>query len=416
METHTVLGIAGSDRGLTLSPEERRRHIGVFGATGVGKSTLLRHVLAQDMARGDGVLLLDPHGDLAEAVLADVPARRSNHVCYVNVADLEHPVGLNVLEDVHADDRAVAVDNVVAALRAIWHDSWGPRMELILRHAATALIETNGASLVLLPRLLTDAAYRARVVARLANPLTRAFFVERFDRWRDGYREEAIEPVLNKVEALLLSPALRNILGQATSTLHFEHALAHGRIVIANLAKGLIGESHAHLLGALLLARVQAAAMARARVAAEARRDFHVVIDEAHNFGTQTIAALLSEGRKYGLSLTIATQYLAALDDGTRAALLGNVSTLVSFRVGSEDALVLAPKFNRTHQAFNPQALQELARGDAIVRFPDEDSAQLRVPEPRLVLPSADTLKRQSRRHYSRSRRIVEAKIIRALG
>lgn len=415
MDPSTYIGTTGSGHDFTLVPDERRRHIGIFGATGVGKSTLLRDLLAQDIARGDGVLLLDPHGDLAEAVLTDVPARRSNHVCYFNVADLPHPVALNVLEDVHPDDRATVVDGFVGALRAIWHESWGPRMELILRHAAEVLVETPGASLAMLPRLLTDAEYRARVMPRVANPLTRAFFSHRFDGWRDSYREEAIEPVLNKVEAFLFSPAIRNILGQAKSTLHLEHALAHDRIVVANLAKGLIGESNAHLMGALLLARMQAAGMARARITEDQRRNFHIVIDEAQNFGTQTIAALLSEGRKYGLTLTIATQYLAALDERTRAALLGNVGTLMCFRLGSDDAEVLAPRFNRPHQPYNPHALQELERGQALVHGADADAMLVHIPAPPTNGRAADAVKKQSHRHYTRPREDVEQRLTRAL-
>jgi len=288
-------------------------------------------------------------------------------------------------------------------------------MELILRHAADVLVETPGASLALLPRLLTDAAYRASVVPRVANPLTRAFFSNRFDHWRDSYREEAIEPVLNKVEAFLFSPAIRNILGQATSTLHLEHALAHDRLVIANLAKGLIGESNAHLMGALLLARTQTAGMARVRIAEHQRRNFHIVIDEAQNFGTHTIAALLSEGRKYGLTLTIATQYLAALDDLTRAALLGNVGTLVCFRVGNDDADVLAPRFDRLHQPYNPHALQELERGQALVHSADADAMLVHIPAPSSSGRTADAVKKQSRRHYARPREHVEQRLARAL-
>jgi hypothetical protein len=416
MDPSTYIGTTGSGHDLSLVPDERRRHIGIFGATGVGKSTLLCSILAQDIARGDGVLLLDPHGDLAEAVLTDVPGWRRNHVCYLNVADLAFPVAFNVLEDVAPDDRATAVDGLIAGMRAIWVDSWGPRMELILRHAATVLIECPGASLAMLPRLLIDAEYRARLVSRVSNPLTRAFFAQRFERWRDSFREEAIEPVLNKVEAFLLSSAIRHILGQATSTLHLEHALAHGRVVVANLAKGLIGETNAHLLGALVLARVQAAGMGRARVAIEQRRPFHVVIDEAQNFGTRTLAALLSEGRKYGLSLTIATQYLAALDEVTRAALLGNVGTLIAFRLGAGDAATLAPLFDRMHQPFNPQAFQDLPRGQAVVHFPDDDTARLTIHPPRVGHGNADAVKQQSRRHYGRPRRLVEARLARALG
>lgn len=410
MEPHTFIG--SGDRYLGLSADERRQHIGIFGATGVGKSTLLRQIAAQDIARGDGFLLIDPHGMLAEEVLHHIPAWRHNHVAYFHPGDLDYPIALNVLEDVHPDERAAAVDAVVTAMRSIWRDSWGARLEIILRHSATALIETRNASLALLPRLLTDDAYRKRIVAQLESPLTRAFFDQRFETWRETYRNEAIDPVLNKIEAFLSFPAIRNIIGQARSTLHFVHAMDRARIVIANLSKGVLGESAAHLIGSLLIARVQTAGMSRAA----GGRDFHVMIDEAQNFGTDTIATLLSESRKFGISLTLATQYLAGLTDATRAALLGNVGTLVVYRVGNEDAEALAPEFHRLHESFNAQALRELSLGEVIARSPSHDTLRLMIDPLPLPQGSVDRIKRQSRRHYGVPRTQVEDRITRALG
>lgn len=413
MEPHTVLGWHGHAE-ISLSADERRRHIAVFGSTGVGKSTLLRRIAAQDISRGDGLLLVDPHGTLAEQVLADVPPQRHNHVCYLSPADIEFPIGLNVLEDVHPDARAAAVDAVVSAMRGIWRETWGARLEIILRHAATTLMETPGASMALMPRLLTDDEFRLSVVSRIQSPLTRSFFDQRFNLWRDTYRNEAVDPVLNKIEAFLAFPAIRNMLGQARSTLHFSHAMERRRVVIANLGKGVIGESAANLLGALLIARVQTAGMARS--GAPSNPDFHVIVDEAQNFGTESIASLLSEARKFGLSLVLATQYLSGLTDATRAATLGNVGTLISYRVGSDDAGALAPEFNGLHQAFNPQALRDLGRGEAILRTPSLDTARVEVD----ALPPGDgdaaAVKRQSRRHYGISRSVVEHRLHRALG
>ena len=416
METHThIADVRAGSQPVSLTLDQRLRHLAVLGATGVGKSTLLRHLAAQDMAGGDGLLLLDPHGDLAHDVLGDVPRWRRNHVCYLNVPDLDWPVALNVLDDPGPDHRAAAVDAVVGAMRAIWLESWGPRMETILRHAATALMAAPGASLVQLPRFLTDDAFRVRTLRHATDPLTRAFFERRFDAWRETYRDEVIDPVLNKIEAFLAFPAIRNVLGQSSSTLHLDQALARGRIVIVNLAKGLIGETAAHLMGALLIARVQAAAMARASLPQTERRPFHLLIDEAQNFGTDAIAALLSEGRKYGLSLTIATQYLVALPERTRASLLGNAGTLVVFRSSSEDAALLAAKFDRSHQAFNPTALLELERGEALVRTSGDDARLVRLPPPAAMFESVAVM-RQSRRHFARQRADVEARIMRALG
>ena len=225
---HTLLGT--SSRGdVTLTADDRVRHIAVVGATGSGKSNLLRFIARQDIERGDGILLLDPLGDLSEAVMGDIPVSRWNHVCYLNVADLAHPVGLNLLQDTGPDDRARVVDGLVAAMRSIFYEFWGPRMEIILRHSSSALIELGNGSLVLLPRLLTDDRYRAEVVARLANHDTRNFFNSRFGKWRDSFREEAIDPVLNKLEAFLAFPAIKNILGQSPSTLDLHYAMQHRR-------------------------------------------------------------------------------------------------------------------------------------------------------------------------------------------
>jgi hypothetical protein len=411
---YTILG--SSSRGeVTLSLDDRVRHLAVIGATGSGKTNLLRHIARQDITRGDGLLLLDPMGDLSEAVLGDVPSSRHNHVCYLNVADLEQPVGLNVLEDTGPDDRARAVDGVVAAMRSIFYESWGPRMEIILRHACTALIETGNGSLLLLPRLLTNDAYRKQVVAKLANAETRTFFCTRFASWRDTFRDEAIDPVLNKVEAFLAFPSIKNILGQSPSTLDLSYAMQNRRLVIVNLAMGTIGETGARLMGALVLAHLRAAAMARARIPIAERQPFHLIADEVHAFGPASIARLLQETRQFRLSITMATQFLDALADSTRAALLGNAKTLIAFRCAPGDASILAQNFNRLHQTFNEMALLELDDGEAMVAAANHEAVRVSVPAPTAINPNHQ-VKKQSRRHYGRSRVDVERYIARQLG
>jgi len=415
MDPLTYIGTTQSASTLALDAGQRARHIALFGATGVGKSTLLLNLVAQDIARGDGLLLLDPRGDLAERALSLVPRNRNNQVCYINLSDLAHPVGLNLLEDVAPDARALIVDGVVSAMRSIWSDSWGPRLEQILRHGARALLETPNASIVLLPRLLTDPPFRASVLRRVSHPLTRSFFETRFNGWRDDYREQAIDPVLNKIDAFLFSEAIKNVIGQASSTLHLEQAMERQRIVIANLSKGLVGETNAYLMGALLLARAQAAAMGRAAMPEGERRPFHILIDEAQNFGVGMVGQLLSEARKYGVTITIATQFLDALPDAVRASVLANVGTLIAFRVGHDDALALAPEFDREHQAFNPHMLQQLATGEAMVRVAASGGALVSLPEAPEPVGDAERVRRQSRLHYGRPREAVESKIIAAL-
>lgn len=215
MEYATYLGSIQSGYGavpIGISDEQRLQHLALLGSTGVGKSTLMRRIAAADIARGASILYVDPHGDDAEALLDYVPAWRHNHVCYLNLGDLSAPVALNILEDTHPGDRAATADALVSALRDIWFESWGPRMEIILRHSALALLEYPNASVVLIPRLLTDDAFRGSVVARVSNPLTRGFFEQRFDEWKTAYRGEAVEPVLNKLDAVLSFPSILNSL------------------------------------------------------------------------------------------------------------------------------------------------------------------------------------------------------------
>jgi type IV secretion system coupling TraD/TrwB family protein len=415
MDAHTI--IAGDDDAVVLTALHRRRHIAVIGATGSGKTSLLLNIFAQDCARGDGVLYIDPLGDDAERALGLIPRERLNQVCYFNVADREHPVAMNILEDVAPDDRERLADNVVSAMRGIWADlGWGARMEQILRHSLVALIETPGASLVLLPRLLTDDAFRERITRRISNPLSRNFFQNRFEKWRAEYREEAIDPVLNKIESFLFSPIVRNALGQSRSTLDFTHEMARRHIVIANLAKGVIGETEAHLLGALMIARVQAAGLARLHLPDEQRPDFHMILDEAHDFGTGAIPSLLSQARHYGVSLILATQFLSALTEKTQAALLANPATLVVFGVASPDAKLLAPEFDRAQQAFSSHALVAQSRGQATVRIRGDDAHILDLPPPPSSLGHEDLMRRQSRRHYGTSRAKVEPMIAKLLG
>jgi hypothetical protein len=269
--------------------------------------------------------------------------------------------------------------------------------------------------LVLLPRLLTDDGYRAQVVSRLANHDTRTFFGTRFASWRDNFRDEAIDPVLNKVEPFLAFPSIKNILGQNRTRLNLSYAMQHRRIVIVNLAMGTVGETAARLMGALVLGHVRAAAMARAAIPVAERHPFHLIADEVHAFGPASIARLLQETRQFRLSITMATQFLDALTDSTRAALLGNAKTLIAFRCAPGDARTLAQNFNRLHQDFNETALLELDDGEAMVAAAGREAVRVSVPPPAPINPS-DTVKKQSRRHYGRSRASVEAYIARQLG
>jgi len=325
------------------------------------------------------------------------------HVCLMDLADLDWVVGMNVLEAAHPDDHARVADAFVSALRDISHESWGPRMESILRHAAVALLEVPQTTIALIPRLLTDDTFRRNVVTHVTNPLTRHFFLDRYEEWRVAFRGEAIEP-----DAALSFPAILHSVGSHRRTLKLEDAMQGRRIVLVNLAKGLLGESGASVMGALLIARARTAAMTRARLSPEERVDFHVLVDEVQNFATNSIPSALAELRKFRVSLTFSTQILSGLSERTRSAMLGTTGTLVAFRTGPEDAQVIAPKFDELHRMFNAAALNELARGEAMIKMGAQDVRRVQTPPPSGGLGSAEVVKRQARRHYARRRTDVE--------
>jgi DNA helicase HerA-like ATPase len=404
---HTHLGTSSTGREHWLTLEARLRHIAVNGKTGYGKSTLLKSLLAQDIARGDGVLLLDPAGTLAEEALALVPPWRHNHVCYFNIADRDFPIGFNIYADVPPERRSTLAEQVVSTFKSIWSDIWGPQLERLLRASSLALLDTPGTSMVDILRLYFDPDFRARTLARCRNPIARVFFEREFGAWSPDFLDKAISPVLNKLEAFLAHDLVRNILGQAESTLHLEQALARRRIVIVNLARGAIGDAPAFLMGSLILARVEAAALGRDLGAAS---PFHVFIDEAQNFRSGVIGSMYSQIRKFKVSLFLVTQDFSALDQPTRAAIIANAETIVCFRLSPDDAEDMARLFNREHQDFNPVALQSLGVGEAHFH-----GGRLIVDPDAYIFPTCGGARRQSRRHYGRRREAVEPVITDAL-
>src|SRR4051812_31580893 len=326
-----------------LDPETRRRHLYVVGQTGTGKSTLLLNLIAQDLAAGQGLALLDPHGDLAETVLLLVPKNRSNDLVYVNPADSERPIGFNPLSRVPDDLKPIVADGVVSAFRHVWPDSWGPRLDYILTNAVRALLDVPGGTLLMLPRLLIDETFRMQLVDQhVGDPYVRAFWLGEYAGYGDRFRAEAISPIQNKIGKALIEPRLRNMLAQPRSTISLRRLIDEGAIVICNLAKGRLGEGTSHLLGALLTTTIAQTALSRADVPAEKRRVFHLYADEFQSFATDSFALILSEARKYGLTLTVAHQYLEQLPDKLRAAVFGNVGSMLACRTGVSDAEIVA--------------------------------------------------------------------------
>lgn len=324
---------------------ELRHHVYVIGKTGSGKTTLLRNCIIQLIALGHGVGLIDPHGDMAEDLLHHIPPWRADHLVYFNPADLAFPIGLNLLANVPTDERHLVASGIVGAFKSIWHDSWGPRMEYILHNAIAALLECPNASLLGVNRLLTDDVYRARVIRQVKDPFIREFWEREYAGYDPRFQREAIAPIQNKIGQLLLSPVIRNILGQVQRKVSFQFTVDNGRLFIANLSKGRLGHDKANLLGSLLVTQFQLAAMHRANQPEEERRDFFLFIDEFQNFTTDAFASLLAEARKYRLCLTLSHQYVDQLSLPIRQAVFGNVGSTISFRVGQTDAAVLEKEF-----------------------------------------------------------------------
>jgi hypothetical protein len=342
VEDTVILGTLPNGQAVTISRADRRRHLYLIGKTGTGKSTLLFNLMAADLQAGRGFALLDPHGDLALAIADATPAWRINDVLYLDPADLDFPVGFNPLHNVAPDRRPLVAAHVVAAFQHIWGSSWGPRLEYILTHALRLLLDAPGSTLLGLPRLLADEVYRDRLLAHARDPLVRSFWDDEFAHYSDRYATEAIAPIQNKVGTLLSPPALRNMLGQVKGTIDIQRVMDRGQVFVVNLAKGKLGETPAHLLGAFLTTAFAQAAQARSNIAEHERRDFTLYADEFQNFATDSFASILSEARKYRLSLVLAHQFLGQLSPLLRQAVIGNAGSLLAFRIGAEDARLIA--------------------------------------------------------------------------
>jgi len=332
-------------RAFGIRQADRRHHMYLIGKTGTGKSTLLETMLRQDLGAEQGVALLDPHGDLVERVIAAVPARRQKDVLYFDVPDTSHPLGFNPLERVAPAKRPLAASGIVDAFKKLWADSWGPRLEHILRNALLALLDQPEATLADVLRLLDDRDFRKSVAEKTRSAQVRHFWLREYEGYPARFRAEAIAPVQNKVGAFLANPILHAILTQPKSSFDLRRVMDEGKILLVNLAKGKIGEDTAALLGALLVTRIGLAALSRADAPESQRRDFFVYLDEFQSFTTLSLATMLSELRKYRVSLVLAHQYLSQLDDQVRDAILGNAGTMIAFRVGAENAEILEREF-----------------------------------------------------------------------
>jgi hypothetical protein len=331
-----------------IKDEDRARHLYVIGKTGMGKSTMLENLAIQDIQNGNGVAFIDPHGGTAEKLLDYIPESRIKDVIYFAPFDLDHPISFNVMEDVGKDDRHLVANGLMSAFKKIWVDAWSARMEYILTNVILALLEYPGATLLGVNRMLADKDYRKKVVDNISDPSVKTFWVDEYGKYTDRYISEAIPPIQNKVGQFTSNPLLRNIIGQPKSSFDFRQVMDNKKILIINLSKGRMGEINAALIGSMIITKIYLAAMSRANLpAAELKKmpPFYLFVDEFQSFANESFANILSEARKYKLSLTLAHQYIEQMSEEVRAAVFGNVGSTVAFRVGPFDAEVLEKIF-----------------------------------------------------------------------
>jgi hypothetical protein len=328
-----------------IRPDDRRRHIYIIGKTGMGKSTLLENMLYSDIQNNKGVAVVDPHGDLADAVLSFIPKRRTNDVIYFSPSDTNFPISFNILECKDPSQRFLVASGVMGVFKKMFADSWGPRLEHILRNVILSLIEADGESILGILRMLADNKYKNKVLKKVTDPIVLSFWEDEFNKWQPRQVTEAAAPIQNKVGQFLSSSIVRNILGQNKSSFGLRFAMDTEKIMVINLSKGNIGEDVSTLLGAMLITKFQLDVMSRSDIKSSERKDFYLYVDEFQNFATSSFATILSEARKYKLNLTVANQYLSQMDDEVKEAIFGNIGSIITFQVGFDDAKILSDQF-----------------------------------------------------------------------
>ena len=402
-----------------IKTDDRRRHLYAIGKTGMGKTNMLENLAIQDIRNGHGMCFVDPHGDTAEKLISMIPPDRINDVIYFNPSDQNFPISFNVMEEVAPEFRPLVASGLIGVFQKLWADSWGPRLEYILRNAILALLEYPGSTLLGVMRILTDKKYRVRVINHVKDPVVHAFWADEFPKWNDRVLQEVISPIQNKVGQFLTSPLIRNIVGQTKSAFDVRTVMDDNKILILNLSKGRIGEDNSALIGAMLITKIQLAAMGRVDMEENERKDFYLYVDEFQNFSTESFANILSEARKYRLNLILANQYIAQLDEVVRDAIFGNVGTIVSFRVGAADAEHLEKEFE---PIFTMNDIVNLPKYNIYLKLMidgiagDAFSATTLPPIDRKYEDSTEKVIVVSRERYAQDRGAVEDKIARWSG
>ena len=347
----------GQNHKFGFKRRDRGRHVYIVGQTGTGKSMALELLTLSDIYHDMGFAIIDPHGDYATDMLKYVPEHRLNDVIYFNPTDREHPMAFNPMEVTDPAMKNHISSELVGVLKRMFENSWGPRLEYILRYAILGLLDYEGATMLDITRLLVEKDFRKRVIREIDDPVVKNFWTTEFASWNDKFAAEAVAPILNKVGAFVANPIIRNIVGQKKSAFNIRKIMDEGKILVVNLSRGGVGEDNAAILGALMVTKIQLAAMSRADLPLDQRRPFYLYVDEFQNFATDSFAVIMSEARKYGLNLTVANQYIAQMPETVRDAVFGNVGTMISFRIGPGDAKIMGTYFE---PVFLPEDLTRL--------------------------------------------------------
>ena len=404
----------GINQQFGLYRSDRSRHLYIIGQTGAGKSGLLELFALSDVYHNEGYAIIDPHGDFAVNNMHFIPPNRIKDVVYFNPADTAFPVGFNPMEVTDPNMKSNTSSEIIGVLKRMFGESWGPRLEYILRYTILALLDYPNSTMLDITRMLTDKAFRKDVLSYCTDTVVLQFWNIEFASWNDKFQAEAVAPVLNKVGAFTANPIIRNIIGQPKSTFNIREIMDEGKILVVNLSKGLIGEDNAGILGSFIVTKIQLAAMSRADIASiEDRRPFYLYVDEFQNFATDSFATILSEARKYGLNLTVANQYISQMQETVRDAVFGNVGSMISFRVSADDAPILGKQFE---PQFEPNDLLQMHNRHFIINMVIKGEKTPAFSATTLSLPSPQTdylqeIIAHSRELYARTREDVQAEI-----
>ncbi len=401
-----------------IQTDDRRRHMYVVGKTGMGKTTVMENMVLHDIYAGHGVGVVDPHGDFAEKIINFIPSNRINDVVYFNPCDLDYPIGFNILEVANEEQKHLVASGLMGIFKKIWPDVWSARMEYILNNTLLALLEYPGSTLLGINRLLSDKKYRRKVMRQVKDPVIKSFWLVEFAGYNDRYAQEAVAPIQNKIGQFLSASVIRNMVAQVKSTIDVRNLMDNKKILIMNLSKGRIGEDNSRLLGGMLITKIQLAAMERVDTPENDRKDFFLYVDEFQNFATPSFANILSEARKYRLSLIMAHQYITQLDEIVANAVFGNVGTILTFRIGGQDAEFLAKEFAPT---FIEEDLVNLPKYQIYLKLMINGVASH--PFSAMTMPpigsptgNAEKVIRVSRERYAKSRQLIEEKIMKWSG